>query len=159
MEEILDFTKIESFKFKKKGHVINSLNRLSYLIVVILFTLKLSSNQKKASLLKIQLISQAMRNEKNIAVLNKIFTGNSDIYNYNTFEFSQEIQKAIDFSIADELIQILNKNTCLLSIKGDNLCDYIISRDLFQELRSKITEMKSLNLSESNIKKKLKEIA
>jgi len=116
--------KINHIKFSKKSIPIPAEYRPTYKISQIILILKLSCIGNKASLLKLHLLSWALKSIDNIKTLLDLV--NSDFAeNLKTWGIEPALNRALSYAVAEQLIKI-EKGKYLLTERGDDFFNQII---------------------------------
>jgi len=123
-------TKINKIRFSKKPISIPAEYRISFKIAQIILILKICSIGSKASLLKLHLLSWALKSEENKKKL-KIFIENNFIGHFKTWGIEPALNRALSYAVAENLCVIEN-GKYKLSKKGDSFYDIILKNEDLQ---------------------------
>ncbi|MCD4818050.1 MAG: hypothetical protein K8S23_05120 [Candidatus Cloacimonetes bacterium] len=147
-------TKISHIKFSKKPIPLPAEYRATYKISQIVLILKLSCSGNKASLLKLHLLSWALKSDVNRRKLLDFIRSNFK-EDFKTWGIEPALNRALSYAIAEELCKI-EKGNYLLTEKGNLFYSKIINSsevlnieiDFLKQLgKRKITDNKILALS------------
>lgn len=145
---------INKIRFTSRPESVPYFYRLSYRSSITCLLLRLACRKNSScSLTKIHLIISSMYSEDES---NKLI---ENIYNNDltliTLRFDSTVNTTIEFLLAEKLIYLTNNNQFLLSEKGNEFVDSILSdsellikeKDFFNKLGSRLTEKKINQIS------------
>lgn len=118
-------------KFIKRPISLPSNYRFFYQISVVLLILDLCcAKNTGASMLKLQLLAWALRDDEGYASLIKVTKLKDHKHNFNFWALDPALNRAIEFALADSFLNL--KNEKLISApKGDEFLKYILENDIF----------------------------
>lgn len=125
----IDFEKII---FKQRPIPIPIDYRPTYKISIIILVLKLCSTSETASLLKLHLFSWILKSEDNRLLFNKFIQSNY-LMEFNVWSIEPALNRALQYSIADELCELTNTSKYKLTEKGKLLYSAISDSNTFDE--------------------------
>lgn len=154
MEEIIPFNLIKSFTFSRVPTSIPADLRPNRIISIILLILKLNCRSSKGSLLKIQFLCWVLKHDFIMDYILKNISDKEYKYSLPVVHLDPAINRAIQFSISDDLIAFISSGKIQITEKGDKYISEILKEnnmftkeiDFLKSLGKRISEIQISNI-------------
>ena len=156
LEESLPFSNITTFRFAKQPIPLPPDLRPMWKISQILLVLKMCSRSEKASLLKLQLFNWALASSDSMEQLISYIRENEEGRKPNTIRLVPSLNRAVEFAVGEDLIDIDRSGKFTLTHTGDTLAKRIINDDELFAAEKRSLRFLGLSVSEVKVKNLLK---
>lgn len=142
MVEPLPFSHITTFKFEIRPIALPADLRPLRKIAQIILVLKNASKSEKCSFLKLQLFNWAFASAAAMDQLKKYILYKDSEYQPSTIPLDPSINRALEFAIAEGLVELDKKGKLTLTGKGQRLAELLLSDEsVLHEEKVHITQL------------------
>lgn len=158
IDDLLPFEEIESITFTRKPVPVPPDLRFERKVALMALVLQNNSYRSKASVLKLQLFNWAFSSSEHMKRLRRFMIDGEKEYRPDILHLDPALNYAVDFAVAEGLVQLDKNGKIELTAKGDDLATEI--RDHPDVLSAEKEDLETIgrSISESKIRALIEEL-